>query len=447
MPLINSKDMLEHAHQNGYAVGAFDLTSIDFLEAIISAAERARAPVILSLSESRFEHFDFELVMAAVETAANRSNVPVAIHLNHCANLESAIRAIRMGCNSIALDTAHRAIGENLDTTRAAVKMAHACGVMVEGEMGYVPGLTNTPAKIAVETASHTTLAEAKGYVERTDIDSFSVSIGTVYGHTKGKLKLNWNRLKEINAALGIPLVIHGGSGLSDDQFRKLIMLGVAKINYHTTLSELAGGIIRTAAKLGAKGYIGLMAGVREVVSGEVERCIRLWGSAGRAAEVLAQCQPWLNVVHVVVYNAPVLDAAKLRSNMADGQRQLSTIPGVREVRVGSVADKSARYRHCWMVRLASAAAIDSFVLHPAYINFTEQIFYPAAADRLTADYCVVGIKPGAIVLPISNSPATAPVQLQQKSQNEKNKSTSDRNRHGIGVGLASTAGRRKATR
>lgn len=407
MPLVHMKDMLHHAYHNSYAVGSFDLVSLDFLEAIMAAAESARAPVILSLAESHFEHYDFELLMPAVEAAARRANVPVAILLDHGASHGSAVKGIRLGCNGVMVDASHLPLGENLDITRAVVEMAHACGVPVEGELGYIPSVEGEDAARHLGAVSYTTLAEAKGFVARTGVDFLAVSIGTVHGRMKDKPKLDWIRLKEINAALGIPLVIHGGTGLTDDQFRKLITLGVAKINYYTALSDLAGDSIRAAAKSGAKGYTALLAGVRAAVSAEVERCMRVWGSAGRAAEVLARCRPWLNVEHVVVYNAPGLDEEKLRAVMVEGQRALATIPGVREVEVGSVADKSARYRHCWLIRFASSAVIDSYKQHPAHVAFADHLFRPMAADRLTADYHMAGVEHGAMGLPIFDATST----------------------------------------
>lgn len=407
MPLVNMKDMLHHAYRNSYAVGAFDLLSLDFLEGIVAAAESARAPVILSLAESNFGYLDFELAMSAVESAAQRAVVPVAIQLEHGENPDSAVKAIRLGCNGVIVDTPHLPLGENLDITRAVVKMAHACGVAVEGKLGYVPYMEEGESEQNPGVVSYTTPAEAKGFVKRTGVDFLAVSIGTVHGRMNGKPKFDWNRLKEINAELGIPLVISGGTGVTHEQFHKLITMGVAKINFYTTLSEITGDSIRAAAKSGARGYRELLAGVRTAVSEEVERCMRMWGSAGRAAEVLTQCRPWLNVERVVVYNASGLDGKRLRV-MEEGQRQLSAIPGVREVQVGSVADKSTRYRHCWLIRFASTAVIESFNRHPAHVDFADQLFRTAAADSLTADYLVAGVEPSVIDLPISGAAANA---------------------------------------
>ncbi|MHB1566731.1 MAG: class II fructose-bisphosphate aldolase [Acidiferrobacter sp.] len=411
MPLVDMKDMLHHAYHNRYAVGAFDLVSLDFLQAILVAAESVRAPVILSLAESSLVYSDFELMMAAMEVAAQRAHVPVAIQLDHGASLDSAVKAIRLGANGVMAEAFHESLFRNIDQTRAMVDMAHACGVPVEGELGYVPEATGTGADHGVCLAQYTTLAEAKGFVERTGVDFLAVSIGTVHGRVKDKPKLDWGRLKEINAALGIPLVIHGGTGLSDDQFRKLITLGVAKINYRTAVNEPVGERLRNNVKQNRHAsYVALQSGVREAIVAAVESRMRTWGSAGRAAEVLAQCRPWLNTEHVVVYNAPHLDESKLRALMAEGQRVLSSIPGVRAVQVGSVADKSTRYRHCWLIRLASSTVIDSYKQHPAQIAFTDRLFGPVASDRITASYRIVNVEPGAAVLPLSLAPVTVSV-------------------------------------
>ena len=122
MSLVNMKDMLDHAYAHGYAVGAFDLVGLDFLEAIVSGAERARAPVILSLAESHFEYFDFELAMPAVEAAARQASVPVAIHLDHGVSMDSAVKAIRLGANGVMVDTSQLSIFDNIAATGSLVE-------------------------------------------------------------------------------------------------------------------------------------------------------------------------------------------------------------------------------------------------------------------------------------------------------------------------------------
>jgi len=388
MPLVNMKDMLQHASNHGYAVGAFEVVSLDFLSGIIMAAEQARAPVVLSLAESHFEHYDFELMMPALEAAAIRAQVPVAIHFDHGASLESAVRGINLGCNGVLVDLSHLDFSENTRITKQVVETAHACGVPVEGELGYVPGAEGEGAENFPGELAYTSLAEAKAYVERTSVDFLAVSIGTVHGRMKGKPKLDYARLKQLNEALKMPLVIHGGSGLSDDQYRRLIANGIAKINYFTALSDVAAKQIRENAKGVASGsYTGLAKNVSNVVAAEVERCMRLWGSAGRAAEVLAQCQPWQPVEHVIVYNIDKLGAVDVDAMMAEGRRVLSAIPGVRSVFTGEAVQTDAAYRYTWLVRFCHPAVIDSYREHPAHVAFADNLFRPVAGKRISIDF------------------------------------------------------------
>jgi len=227
MPLVDMKDMLQHAYRHGYAVGAFDFVSLDFLEGIMMAAENARAPVILNLVESHFSSTDIELLIPAVEAAAARALVPVAIHLDHSASIDNAVKAINRSCNGVKVDAAHMDFTENTQLTKTMVETAHACGVAVEGELGCVPGADGENAERHPGDITYTSLAEAKAYVERTGVDFLAIAIGTMHGDVKGKPKLDYQRLKQINEKLAIPLVIHGGTGLSDDQYRRLIANGV----------------------------------------------------------------------------------------------------------------------------------------------------------------------------------------------------------------------------
>jgi fructose-bisphosphate aldolase class II len=382
-------DMLNHAYRHGYAVGAFDLVSLDFLEGILAAAENCRAPVILSLAESHFEHYDFDLLMAATQAAARRASVPVAINLDHGASLASAEHAIRAGCNGVMVDASALPFQENLRQTRDIVAMAHACGVTVEGELGYVPGVEGESAEKHPGEIAYTSATEAKVYVERSGVDCLAVSVGTVHGRMRGTPKLDYARLAKINEAVGIPLVIHGGTGLSDDQFRRLIASGVAKINYFTALADAAGKRIKenVAASLQG-GYSALLTGVRAAVRDETERCIRLWGSGGRAAEVLEQCRPWQEVEHVVFYNVPAdLSEGEVASIMRQGKESLQAIPGVRNIRAGRALQPDGKYRYCWLIGLSGQPAVEAYRKHPAHLRFANRVFRPVAADRITLDF------------------------------------------------------------
>jgi fructose-bisphosphate aldolase class II len=388
MPLVDMKDMLHHAYRHGYAVGAFDLVSLDFLEGIMMAAEQARAPVILNLVESHFESIDIELVMPAVEAAAARALVPVAIHLDHSASIETAVKAINRGCNGVKVDAAHLDFTENTHVTKAMVETAHACGVAVEGELGCVPGVEGENAERHPGDMCYTSLAEAKAYVERTGVDFLAIAIGTMHGDVKGKPKLEYQRLKQINEKLAIPLVIHGGTGLSDDQYRRLISNGVAKINYFTALSKVAVKKVKENTRADtACAYTGLLKDINHAVATEVERCMRMWGSAGRAAEVLAQCAPWAPVEHLIMFNIEGMDKTGADMMMAEGQRVLSAIPGVREVFAGEAMQDNARYHYTWLVRFCHPALVDSYHRHPDYVAFNARLFRTTSEQRVTIDF------------------------------------------------------------
>ncbi|HEB98853.1 MAG TPA: fructose-bisphosphate aldolase, partial [Thiotrichales bacterium] len=249
MALVDMRDMLHHAYENSYAVGAFDLVSLDFLEAVIDAAERCRAPVILSVAEPHFAHYDIELMMPAVEAAARRARVPVAIQLDHGSSLQSAVEAIRLGCNGVMLDASGQALPDNIKATREVVEMAHRCGIPVVGEVGYVAGQEGEGAELHPGETQLTIPSEARAFVERTAVDFLAVSIGTVQGRMKGRARLDFQRLKQLRKAVSVPLVIHGGSGLNEEQYRRLTALGVAKIDYFTALSDLAAEAMRARLK------------------------------------------------------------------------------------------------------------------------------------------------------------------------------------------------------
>lgn len=387
MPLANMKDMLNDAYHNGYAIGAFDLVNMEFLYGIMEAAERTQSPVILSLAESHFEYFDFELIMPAVEAAARTATVPVAIHLDHGASNDSAIQAINLGCNGVMVDASQLPFQANCHATRQVVDMAHGCGVPVEGELGYVPGVEGEDAQRHPGQIAYTTVDDAKRYVEITGVDFLAVSIGTVHGRMQGEPRLDFQRLEEINKTLNIPLVIHGGTGLGDDQFRQLIRNGVSKINYYTALSDAAGRKVQENTRDELQPYTSIIHGVKDAISEEVERCMNVWGSAGKAQQVLEYSAPWMPVEHVIIYNVSGINQQDTHNMMAEGKKQLGAIPGVRDVITGYAVKDGAQYQYSWLVRFCHPAVIDSYREHPTHVTFADNIFRPVADGRISIDY------------------------------------------------------------
>lgn len=379
--LVDMGDMLRHARANGYAVGAFDLVSLDFLQTIIAGAENQRSPVILSLAESHYAYFDPELLMPAVRVAAERASVPIAIHLDHGSSLEAAVRGIRQGCNGIMVDASTEPLEENIARTRTVVEMAHACGIPVEGKLGYVAGVEGEDAEHHPGGVIHASPEEVECYVEETGVDFLAVSIGTVHGCRHGEARLDFERL-------GIPLVIHGGMGLSDQQFRSLVTNGVAKINYYTALAEGAGLAIRKHAQEAEnRSYTDLVRGVQGAIRAKVEHYISCWGGVGRADEVMAACRPWQEVEHLIIYNLSGTSPEGAAAMMAEGRRILGAIPGVRQVITGTSIREDDPYRYCWLVRFAHPAVIDSYREHPDHQAFADGQFRPRAGNRISIDF------------------------------------------------------------
>ncbi len=388
VPLVHMRDMLQHAHTHRYAVGAFDLVDLAFLEGILEGAERAAAPLILSVAESHFRHFDPELALAACVAAARRSPLPVAIHLDHGESLESVRRGIAWGCNGVMLDASALPFADNVARTREAVALAHGCGVPVEGELGYVAGVEGEDAELHPGELRYTEPEEAERFVAATGVDFLAVSIGTIHGRLRGTPRLDLDRLAVIDRTLKIPLVIHGGTGLEPDQYRALAQRGVSKINYFTALADAAAATVRAAAQADpTAGWLALHREVRAAIARETERACRLFGAAGRASEVLASCRRWREVEHVVLYRPREgLGEGELAAMAEEGRRSLSQVPGVRRVFHGRRVAGRDDYVYGWVIRFASEAVIASYRDHPTHLAFADGMFRPNAPQRLSLD-------------------------------------------------------------
>lgn len=393
MPLVNMSDMLKHAYRNGYAVGCFDLISLDFLDAIIGAAETTRSPVILSIPESLSDIFNLDTVIATTEHVAKRASVPIAIHFNHGTSYKSAVRAINAGCNSIMVNALHENFPTNVTNTAKLVSMAHACGIAVEGRIGNNSTNETTQIKSADEKKplreyTQTTVAEANAFVERTHVDFLALDISVTQTISRKRSKLDLDRLKRINETIKIPLVVDYSSALSDEQIHKLIINGVAKINYCTDIDNIIFSKIRSKFKPGNKyEYSEIVEDVRKEIRLEIERCMFNWGSAGRAAEVLARCRLWAPIQHVIIYNVNNINISETNTIISKGKSILSGIPGVRRVIAGSAVSENARFKFCWLIEFVHQNVIDSYRDNPEHVEFANELFRPIASDRISVDF------------------------------------------------------------
>jgi len=285
MALVNMNDMLAKAKAEGYAVGAFDLINLEFAEALLEAAELQRSPIILSTAAVHFDYVNMKALAPSLVRLAEGANVPVALHLDHGTDLEMAVEAIRLGYSGVQIDTAHLPLEENIRITREVVRIAHAVGVSVEGELGYVHGHEGDHAgREMADEPIFTEPSQAASFVEETGVDCLAVSVGTVHGLLKGEPRIDFERMTEIRNAVAAPLVIHGGSGLSTDTYSQLIASGMSKINFYAELSRRASYSIRTRMEQQPENdqITYLLGGMRQAVREAAEEKMKIWGSNGR---------------------------------------------------------------------------------------------------------------------------------------------------------------------
>lgn len=235
MALYTMKEILKDAQQKKYGVGFFNATNMEMVRAYICAAEELNSPIIIGTAEGLINFASFEWIMPLMKRAAKAAKVPVAIHLDHTYNFDVLMAALRAGFGSIMYDGTREASHEiNVANSAEIAKIAHGMGVGLECELGSVGGLSDESGKVDKEV--YTDPEDAVKFVEQTGADFLAVSIGTCHGVYKSTPKLDIPRLKKISEMVDIPLVLHGGSGLSDQDFRDVIANGISKINVYTDI-------------------------------------------------------------------------------------------------------------------------------------------------------------------------------------------------------------------
>jgi fructose-bisphosphate aldolase class II len=240
VPLVPMSPVLKQAISKGYAVGAFNVVNLEFLEAIVEAAEEKSSPVILNIAEVHFTYIRLDTICAAIQAIANQTSVPVVLNLDHGLTREAVFLALRHGFTSVMFDGSRLDYESNRKTTKEVVTICHSLGVSVEGELGAVGGDEHGGLEADASPDLFTNVEQAGDFVVYTGIDALAVAIGNVHGKYKGEPRLDFERLKAIHKATDIPLVLHGGSGIPASDFKKAIRLGIAKINYYTGMSQAA---------------------------------------------------------------------------------------------------------------------------------------------------------------------------------------------------------------
>ena len=233
MPLVTSKEMLLKAQQGGYAVGAFNAENMEMVKAIIQAAEELKAPVMIQTTPSTIKYGTLETYQAIVAAEAAKASVPVCLHLDHGSSFELAVQAMKAGYTSVMIDGSHEDFENNIAVTKKVVDVAKAFGIPVEAELGKVGGKEDD---LEADADTNTDPQEAKEFVERTGVSSLAVAIGTAHGFYVGTPILDKPRVSAIKEVVEVPLVLHGASGLSEEDVRECVERGMCKVNFATEL-------------------------------------------------------------------------------------------------------------------------------------------------------------------------------------------------------------------
>ncbi|MBE3587364.1 MAG: class II fructose-1,6-bisphosphate aldolase [Thermoanaerobacteraceae bacterium] len=284
MSFVPVSALLREAEREGYAVGAFNCNNMEIVQAIITAAEAEKAPVIMQASQGAIKYAGIEYITAMARVAAASSRVPVALHLDHGTSFEQVIRCVRAGFSSVMFDGSKLPLEQNIAVTRQVTAVARPVGVSVEGELGMISG-TEDHISVSEAEAYFTDPEEARYFVEQTGVDSLAVAIGTAHGRYKGEPKLDFERLSRIRELVSIPIVLHGSSGVPDEAIREAVRRGVRKVNIDTNIREAFVGTARQilaehADEIDPRKVLGP---AREAAVEVIREKIRLFGSSGKA--------------------------------------------------------------------------------------------------------------------------------------------------------------------
>ncbi|WP_037035710.1 ketose-bisphosphate aldolase [Pseudovibrio sp. JE062] len=284
MPYVSGKTMIQHAWENGYAIGAFSAHNAESIRAILTAAEEERAPIMIQVGQKVINTLGLYQMKDMIDTFMRDITVPVCIHLDHSRQFEQTMEATRAGFQSVMFDGSGFPFEENTKTTKAVADVAHALGIGCEGEIGKIGG-TEDDITVDEADAMITTVEEAQEFVEKTGVDYLAISVGTAHGVYKSEPKLAFERIKEIKEQVKKPLVLHGGSGVPDEQVKKAVELGVAKVNVDTELRQaFTLGVQEVFANDPEEFHLAHSLGRgEEVMKQKVKEKIRVFGSNGKA--------------------------------------------------------------------------------------------------------------------------------------------------------------------
>ncbi|SNX53572.1 class II fructose-1,6-bisphosphate aldolase [Thermoanaerobacterium sp. RBIITD] len=282
--LVTGIELLKKAHEEGYAVGAFNTSNLEITQAIVEAAEEMKSPAIIQVSEGGLKYAGIETISAIVRTLANRASVPIALHLDHGTDFNNVMKCLRNGWTSVMMDASKLPLEKNIEVTKNVVKIAHGMGVSVEAEIGKIGG-TEDNVTVDEREAAMTDPDEAYKFATETGVDYLAISIGTAHGPYKGEPKLDFERLKKIKGMLNMPIVLHGASGVPEDAIRTAVSLGVNKINIDTDIRQGFAARLRELLQNDHEVYDPrkILGPCKDAMKEVVKNKMRLFGSAGKA--------------------------------------------------------------------------------------------------------------------------------------------------------------------
>lgn len=280
--LATMNDVLLPAKEDKYGVGFFNAVNVEMARAIIETAEELRAPVMVGTAEVLLPAMPLTRVAEYLIPMAEKASVPVCVHYDHGLTFEKCMEALKLGFTSVMYDCSTEDYEHNAAKVAEMVRICHGMGVTVEGELGHV-GDNEGAGKLVNPSDYFTDPDVAEDYVRRTGIDSLAVAVGNAHGDYKFPPKLDFERIEAIAARTGLPLVLHGGSGLAEDDFRTAVQKGVCKVNIFTDLDKAGKAGVEKGLAEGAKTLMGLISYEIEAMKAVVRNKLELFGSVNRA--------------------------------------------------------------------------------------------------------------------------------------------------------------------
>ncbi|MDR1596222.1 MAG: class II fructose-bisphosphate aldolase [Treponema sp.] len=238
MSIVTNKELLTRAKAGRYAVPAFNTNNLEYTQAILRAASELNSPVIIETAKSEIDYMDGHVFVAMVKAMTGKLSIPVGIHLDHGPSYEEVIRCINYGFTSVMYDGSSFPLEKNIAVTKEVVTAAHAAGISVEGEIGVIGQAADSPEGKKNDMIGLADPAECERYVKESGVDCFAAAIGNAHGIYTRKPELRFDLLAEIEKRTGVPLVLHGGTGIPEDDLRRAITMGVSKINFSTVMRK-----------------------------------------------------------------------------------------------------------------------------------------------------------------------------------------------------------------